>query len=165
MLGIDYLKRLRSTRGFGVHSPLAFRMVTQVLRQDYAYYASGRLAELDTRGLPEHFADILFRLVCEFSPAAVWISPDLPRRDAVAEAVRLADSRTRFTSRPAEAQMIVATDTLPLVPDHGVAVMASSCSPGAFEGIERGCFTFSNGTWLVGVSRPDLPRQHFEVLF
>lgn len=36
---MNWLTRLRHTRGFGVHSPFAFRLITECLRERCAYYA------------------------------------------------------------------------------------------------------------------------------
>jgi len=35
----DHLKRLRTAKGFGVHSPFAFNFITNVLFEKYSYYA------------------------------------------------------------------------------------------------------------------------------
>lgn len=75
----------RRTRGFGVHSPFAFRFITRVIGQRRAaYYAytliDGHCPKARRRGFNEIFAGmdfsipvarLLFRLLCEFNPPLV----------------------------------------------------------------------------------------------
>lgn len=80
-----FIKRWRTSRGFGVHSPFAFEMITKVLRQyDDHYYAYAEVDAFCPRGrqlgLTDNFtgfdysipeARLLFRLLCYFNPPQV----------------------------------------------------------------------------------------------
>lgn len=64
----DYINRWRHTKGYGVHSPLAFRIVRECLMPDgeYGYYGDGTIEQTlpDDRRLRRH-ARILLRLACQ----------------------------------------------------------------------------------------------------
>lgn len=78
--------RWRASRGYGVHSPLAFRMVKHVLRpsHDVIYYGEEKLtdAALISRNYAMkrmvNEARILLRFAAELQPSFVWVSPELP---------------------------------------------------------------------------------------
>lgn len=57
---MGWLKRLRTTRGFGVHSPFAYHFITEVLTLPHAYYAETRM---DSRLLR-----VAFRTILELQP-------------------------------------------------------------------------------------------------
>lgn len=92
--GFRRLKRAWRSRGFGIHSPFAFRFVTCVLRERGEYYAYAELRRIAHSGA--RFADLslLFRLVCFFEPSVFGVYGDFgvqPRKT-----VALADSRVRI---------------------------------------------------------------------
>lgn len=81
------LRRFRTSRGLGVHSPFAFDFITKVLKlHDVSYYA---YAEIDSFCIRRHRGDkvvnmgftaanydphearMLFRVLCHFNPATV----------------------------------------------------------------------------------------------
>ena len=85
-------RRWRHTRGFGIHSPYAYRLLTDSLRPGarYGYYgdtdisaavegwrvqtnASGRAAHR-----LEHRCRLLLRLLAATNPSTLWIDPQLP---------------------------------------------------------------------------------------
>lgn len=80
-----FIRRWRTTRGYGVHSPFAFDMITKVIRQyDDHYYAYAEVDAFCPRGrqfgLTDNFtgsdysipeARLLFRLLCHFNPQQV----------------------------------------------------------------------------------------------
>lgn len=91
-------RRWRHTRGFGIHSPYAFALLTDALRpgRRYAYYgdadidaaveewgvaceATGRRAKRVRRN-----ARLLLRLLAATRPASLWLDPTLPAPLAVA---------------------------------------------------------------------------------
>ena len=79
------IKRWRTSRGYGVHSPFAFNLITKVLREFEAnYYAYAEIDSLCPQGrrtgLTVNFsgfnyaipdARLLFRILCRFNPAQV----------------------------------------------------------------------------------------------
>lgn len=82
---MGWLKRWRTTRGYGVHSTFAYNLITKVIGQTSAHYYA--YAEIDSlcpkgrrTGLTDNFsgfhyaipdARLLFRLLCRFNPAQV----------------------------------------------------------------------------------------------
>lgn len=71
------LTRWRHTLGYGVHSPLAFRIVKECIRPDdlYAFYADSRI---DSTFAADHqrrkSVRMLVRLVHQLHPQGVWIA-------------------------------------------------------------------------------------------
>lgn len=79
------LRRLKRSRGFGVHSPFAFHFICRTLGERAPYYAYQKLAETRShalelaRGVTRHprimsekNAKMLFRVVCRFNPRALF---------------------------------------------------------------------------------------------
>lgn len=73
------MTRFLHRRGFGVHSPLAFSLITQTLRRGKEqYYAYDRLERMPRPALMK----TLMRVLCRFAPRRV--SADTPETRAVA---------------------------------------------------------------------------------
>lgn len=72
-----WFKRFRHRRGFGIHSPFAFGLVTDVVYEHYPFYAYEELKrvrrQLPRRSevYPERVDKLLFRLANRFSPQRV----------------------------------------------------------------------------------------------
>ena len=156
--------RLRHSRGFGIHSPFAFRFVTEVLCQKLPYYAYAEIGR-DRR------LRLLYRLMAEFRPARVAIYSSTP---APLEAtVRRASAKATLShSKP---QFVVADDLdadpesyLRLLADgaHALILNASpSLRPRIAAALSAGMiFDNGHGT-LVVASHRHLPRQDFDVKF
>ena len=160
----NFISRRWRSKGHGIHSPLAFRMVTEVLRQDYSFYAFGHLDALPDNTVTPAMRRLIHRLTCEFRPSTFWIDPSL-QSTSVGEAVRTASSLARRVADSREADLVIASHSIPSLHDRCVAIrlFPGAGTDEAFP--TAGCFTFSNGRSLVAVLRPDLPRQHFEVNF
>lgn len=165
------VKRWWRSRGHGVHSPFAFRFITMVLRGRGVYYASSELSAMpDAR-----WHRLLFRLVCELEPTGVSARA-LTAHEL--RAVALADSRVRVVdeadgadkpdgpnkpnraNKPDICMRLSAGDVM-IVRD--IAAEAE-CWRGLCDGLSAG-MTFTNGRIGIAVSRPDLPRQDFEIDF
>ena len=84
----EWFGRWRASRGYGVHSPLAFRIVKRVVRPDRGVCYYGEEALHDAR------AKLLLRFVAEMQPAYVWVSPGMPEN--LLEAIRLAGGVVRL---------------------------------------------------------------------
>ena len=190
--GFRRVKKAWRSRGFGIHSPFAFRFISRVLRERGEYYAYGELRRL--AGSQRRFRELslLFRLVCHFRPAAVRVvgEPD----EGVRGAVRLADSgavlieerdRANGSNRSDGADgtdgvwLMVIFEDAPLadgglvdealeVLERGGGVVCRDVDAGMLAGLksrlENG-MTFTNGHLTVLVGRHDLPRQDFELNF
>lgn len=71
-----WCKRIRHRRGYGVHSPFAFGLITDVVYEQNPYYAFQKLKELRhlakrSMMYPERVDRLLFRLVNRFSPQRI----------------------------------------------------------------------------------------------
>ena len=112
----ERFNRWRATKGYGVHSPLAFRLIQRAIKppRGIAYYGEEKL---DVSPLPRFMvkrAGILLRAVAELQPSYVWFSPGLP--EIYQEAIRLAGcvirvyDGTLFPDEISKADMIVLND-------------------------------------------------------
>lgn len=182
--GFRRVKRAWRSRGFGIHSPFAFRFVTCVLRERGEYYAYTELRRMKGGRRELRKASLLFRLVCEFQPAMVIVSGDEAFSQKVRRIVGLADSRPEVVGHadvdaaalPGGRVMCVAAsgDALcgqslldSVMGRDGVAVCLDTSGEcvGEMRGRLRHGMSFYNRRTLVLVSRRDLPRQDFEVNF
>lgn len=72
-----WFKRFRYRRGYGVHSPFAFRLITDVVYERLPYYAYEELKQVrrqlpkGSAVYPERVDKLLFRLANRFSPQRV----------------------------------------------------------------------------------------------
>ncbi len=161
---LSRLQRWRHSRGFGVHSPFAFRFITGTLRQPYAYYAYSRL--------PQQRQRLLYRVALAFGTCNP-LGAGLDR--AMDEALRLArrhkdpkgthdfiaiDAAAADDDAIAEAAALIAGGTPAIIYN-------SQCFPLAdtLAGLEHG-MTFANtsGTVIIAPLR-HLPRQDFRLYF
>lgn len=71
---MGFLRRLslmRHGRGFGVHSPLGYELITAVLRDKPAYYADAELKKLYKGRRDRRIARIIIRLTARFEPKTI----------------------------------------------------------------------------------------------
>ena len=73
MKRLNYINRLRTTFGFGVHSAFAYYFIMNVLREKNHYYAYD---VIDTLPIPPKTARMLFRTRLFFSGANFYAIPD-----------------------------------------------------------------------------------------
>lgn len=187
--GFRRLKRAWRSRGFGIHSPFAFRFVTTVLRQKGEYYAYSVLRESCPGKREFRKASLLFRLVCEFIPDALILDPELGQ--PMQSAVRMADSRVRVLAPSAvdeamplpERVMLVCgasfisrtndrssreSEIISTVMDNGGTVVVFGLDRKDFPTVKsrmKGGMTFTDRHTYIFVNRHDLPCQDFEVNF
>ena len=110
-------KRWRHTRGFGVHSPLAYRIVRDVVRprRGYAYYGDAEINDTfegRVDRLMWRHARMLLRLCALLRPRSVYLPQGI--HAAFPTAVTCAGSDVRQVHRLSEApacDMICSTDT------------------------------------------------------
>lgn len=130
-------RRWRHSRGYGVHSPFAYRLVERVIHPGpYCYYGYGDIDEtfpgsVDRRVRRE--ARMLLRLVAELHPASIFLPTGI--HPAYHAAVQAADSKIEIVRKPrlaSTADMIctqadfIGLDTLRAhlaVPGHSVALV------------------------------------------
>ncbi len=121
------LSTLRHGLGFGVHSPLAYELITAVLPDQPPYYADTAISRAAPDKRTARIQRMVLRLVARFRPATVCC-PTAWRRP-----VSAADSRVRFVDSPTEADMVVTTRDggtdirigRPGVPDSGPLVLTN----------------------------------------
>ena len=109
----DWIRRWRHTRGYGVHSPLAFRIVKECIRPDerYGFYCDPYLDfeyHEDRRGLRR--ARMIIRLLHLLRPAHVWM-PDADKR--IVTAIRMIMPKLRMATHkecPKDTDFIIAFD-------------------------------------------------------
>lgn len=89
-------RRLRHSRGFGIHSPSAYRFIREVLCQRLAYYAYPEVDAL-AAGWPggRSAARVLFRIAACSRAARVYVGAT-PQADVAAAIVGLAAPRARL---------------------------------------------------------------------
>lgn len=154
--------RWRHGHGFGIHSPFAYRFVTEVLRQDYGYYAYLRLPG------SEHFRTI-FRVVLALRPAAIALVGCDEYRRAVREAMPHA-----HLCKPSDAEMIIVDgaaeprfDLSAYPKAHAVVLHYKHLkSWESYKEVLTAGMTFANGgSMAVSAALTHLPRQDFDVKF
>lgn len=76
----DSYKRRRHHLGFGVHSPMAFRLIKDVVRQHERYYLYDELDCLPCNpgGRHRRLVRMAHRLASRFPWRNVWVDPGLP---------------------------------------------------------------------------------------
>ena len=149
------LRRLRTSRGFGVHSPLAFELITDVLcSRRNRYYASA--------GLPSEASRRWLRVLLRFAPSGVSVTGPLP--PGMSEALEAAGAKIDEGAK--EFAICCAPQRLPSLPERGVAMILNTGRDDFLRlthGLQQGYMTFSGRREHYIVARPDLPRQHFNI--
>lgn len=67
------LSTIRHGRGFGVHSPIAYRLIREVLPDKPAYYGDKEIDRIFADPRSRRIARILLRLIACFEPESVYI--------------------------------------------------------------------------------------------
>ncbi len=182
--GFRRIKRAWRSRGFGIHSPFAFRFVTCVLRESGEYYAYRELRRIAGDRKAFRRLALVFRLVCEFRPAVVSVVGDSDFTAHIDRTVKLADSRIKTYSCSEAADpscmqnpgfCIIQSARNVNDMDFFDRALRSECMvafmdvSGADDCGLRDLLTsgmsFYNRRTIILVSRHDLPRQNFEVNF
>lgn len=185
--GFKRVKRSWRSRGFGIHSPFAFRFVTCVLRERGEYYAYREMREFIGNSGRFKSMSLIVRLVCEFRPAIVAISGDA-NVDILSRSVRLADSRADIvkasdfktddfdvaTAQNEPSLLYVITDhsadeqTAARISSRADAIVCLGQGMELFGRLKANQpvgMSFKSRRAAVIVNRRDLPRQDFEVNF
>ncbi len=155
----------RHGRGFGIHSPFAYRFITEVLRQGLPFYAY--------RDIPaDGRMRLLFRVACHLQPRRVEVITSTPA--PVESTLRRVSGKIEFVAE--EADFVVAdlgdTTVSELLPrlarlSKG-ALLLNIRSEELREiaaGLERGMLFYNCRGTAVLASLPHLPRQDFKVKF
>lgn len=173
-------KRWRHTRGFGVHSPFAFELVTTVVRPGsrYAHYGyediDNSIARPSLPGSRRH-ARMLLRLAAFLGVGSAFLPKDAyspPFRAAL----RAANSRMRLTSAMSEihkCQLVCSTgDYVPLHTLCGflanpgsivsIRAMHEDWRQKLFDALPEGLMLYSKDAAIV-VNRPGMQKVSYSV--
>lgn len=170
----EWYKRLRHGRGYGVHSPLAYRMVREVLcpSDAYGYYVYDSLPQMVKRYRPTlsvHDLKLIYRLLHELRPASVTI---MSRQSAqiLHQLVHAAVPTAKIT--PSGGEMLICED-FPAPGNCGAlsglktAIFTDSSNPLVNElwhSIGRG-HLYRNPSRAIILATDAVARQEFEIRF
>lgn len=161
-------KRWRHGRGFGIHSPFAYSLIGETLRETLPYYNYEQISQIRNEHLSARRLRLIFRLVVRFRPRTVNIvGRDVD--DIVRRVVCLADSRITFDGDRPD-MVIVCDQTEATMPAADVNLFlgrgrSSTMLQRIWAATQHGQ-RFDNGRdCSLVVSSPKLTRQQFEVKF
>lgn len=171
-------KRWRHGRGFGVHSPLAYDLVMNTLRENYRYYAYETLdyrtgATMDS-AISKRQIRLIFRLLVRFNPNRVAVVADKDFK-LIELAIKGANSKAIITSPDDEncKFFIMAGEQSEELCCKKEAVYLfitgkGDCSSNA----ERLWLEVTQGIWLdnnrgfaIIIASPKLSKQKFDIRF
>ena len=146
--GVRAPKRAARSRGFGIHSPFAFRFVREVLSQPYAYYSYPQLDRAaKAEGCQPAVVRTLFRLSLWFRPGAVDVVGSAS--EAVSLAIRRGNPQTQTAGMPPKCIV-------------GLGDGREKVS-GMWRQSERGML-FRAKEMAIFVTSDHLPHQKFDIL-
>lgn len=181
------LGRARRSRGFGVHSPFAFRFITFVLRGERnIYYSTSKITTTAGNRYNRRRLGLLFRIICDRQPQTLVI-PAGTLSETERSVIALADSRLQ----PINLQDMTADLTAILPAEHMLLFLPAfktehiqtarhilhsenstlilfDITPQELSVLTDSIdhiMIFTNRKAAVIVSRHDLPRQNFEINF
>lgn len=176
-------QRLRHGRGFGVHSPFAFRFILEVLNERLPYYAYDTIGREVARQADAGDLRLFFRLlVCFRPPAVAVISRSAVRAAEFRRVAEMASSRITVSDTLSKGCFALFDGVLPPectdgAPEGGNAAHAPLSALVLCDGFrpadvaERYAaaafgMSFANrARRFVYAALPHLPRQHFNVRY
>lgn len=155
---MGWLARYRHSKGFGVHSPFAFRFITEVLGERCPYYDFDRLASAHQR--------IAYRIAARLSPATYGVAGD-----ADGTPIRMACPHAEQSCGAVDLLLAgrdaVAEELFPTLDAEGVVVIEGN-DRALVEAVKKYLdaknhgMTFDNGRdFCILVAYSRLPRQDF----
>lgn len=143
--------RAARSRGFGVHSPFAFRFVREVLTQRYVYYCYPELEKLcSSCGANKRVVKATFRIALWFRP--IEIETIGATNPAIAEALHLGNPTPAESAHCAD-RCIVGIDS------EGVKTVKARWSES-----EHGMLFTDSTKIAVFVDSARLPHQSFSII-
>ena len=176
----ERFQRWRARKGYGVHSPLAYRLIRRAINpsKDYSFYGEELLRDSGAYGKSLRRARRLLRLTAELQPSYVWLSPSSPQ--IFHEAVRLAGCVVRiydgkiFPDELARADLVVlgakprqTKAQLAKIMLPGKALVAFDCDPAFIakvKGAMKGGVIIDGVSFLTAVNTSD-PALHAYGIF
>ncbi len=177
----ERFSRIRTGRGFGVHSPFAFWLLTDVIRGRYAYYGYEEIEEaLERRpeeGALRSHCRLILRLAGRMGPEVAVLPDGCP--EAVKAAVRGAGRRIKILSprvavRSGHRLILWKESKLPQGPalevalsQEGSVVVVHRAAPGAKEALlnQMTCgVLIDGGSALIAVVRKEISKASYDIL-
>lgn len=174
-----WYKRWRHGRGFGVHSPLAYALVTEVLRKQRGYaYRAEQAPSLGDGVLCNGRARMLVRLAAFADARTADVShiDDSGMRQAVVDVLRAYSHDIQFSDTGADIVVTDSTSTYEVQPPGKKTVLLvflglddaakRRAMDRTLSEIKKGAITIDNARdSAVTALRQDLPRQVIEAVF
>ena len=155
---VGWLTRYRHSKGFGVHSPFAFRFITEVLGERCPYYDFERLKSPHQR--------LLYRIAARLAPATYGVAGQVDGTP-VGMACPQAELCFGAVDLIVAGSGAVADEIFPTLDEGGVVVIDGKCRElveilkGYLDAKTYG-MTFDNGKDMcILVAYHHLPRQDF----
>lgn len=171
----DWYKRLRHSRGFGIHSPSAYRLIREVLRPDsrYGYYAYQDIREITDPDYSYRELCLIYRLLVDSAAASVAIVHD---HSALRALATLALPAAVILEEPERADFaIIGHGCSVNFPPRAVDALAEcgqiffcendSKLSNELLGRMRAGHSFRSKRHTLIVNRSDLPLEHFNLNF
>lgn len=96
------IKRRRHGKGFGIHSPFAFMLITQIFHSPYRYYGYDDIESLlestQDAAVIRHDSRLIIRIIARMGIREVVGVGDIHK--AIRHSIRIADSRVVYRSQP-----------------------------------------------------------------
>lgn len=164
-------KRWRHGRGFGVHSPYAYRFVTEVLnpQRNYGYYAYGGIARRigrDKIAVTLREAFLVYRIMLALRPSSIAIADSGPRAALLRHMAETACPGARIAN---DGELLIcmrgARPAQGAFPRH--SYFADASHPALhmlISAMEHG-HVYRNPDRAVTIGAEHLPFQTFEIAF
>lgn len=162
--------RYRHTRGFGVHSPLAYRVISEIINSDGSGYYTVAGRSLGNGMSREDYQRVV-ALICLLRPRSVYTTCP------VLDNLIVTDIDSTVGIGPTRPDMIVVTPGCTPCPallktclERGGTVIITDRRPcmdlaaDMLMTMDHG-ISFSGKRMVIAIGRKDLPRQHFELIF
>ncbi|MDE5635752.1 MAG: hypothetical protein K2I52_05545 [Muribaculaceae bacterium] len=162
--------RYRHSRGFGIHSPLAFRIITEIINSGGTGYYTETAATLPAGMSREDYRRIV-ALICLLRPGSVTTG------HKVLDQAITTDIDSAIKTDTTEPDMIVVCDSrLPhpallgtCLERGGTVIITDSRNlrdqiSKILHGMGHG-ISLSGKRMVIAIGRRDIPRQHFELNF
>lgn len=164
-------KRWWRSKGHGIHSPFAYKLVTETLCCREAYYIYDRIENIPVNEWEQELLCLLARLVIRFRPAKVAVVGEWAGACQVIRQVKPDVEIVDVADRP-ELIVVAEADYLDseIVPPAVVMVVSikSDGAPALWQRLMTSTdfgMTFTNDFTGIACLLPHLPRQHFKLLF
>lgn len=173
---VVWLRRIRHRRGYGIHSPFAFNLVTEVIYNRQEYYAYAPLKQhFRLHGHRLKTAKLLFRLSNDIQPDRICLFIDVPEAEqAYLQAGCMKAEICKEQTDTVHRQLIIDDGThydhyLPTIsPDDVLIILNLLHNKKAFKAIqqdEQSCVTFDLYDLAIVFFNHRLTKQHYIINF